>query len=118
VADIEDRAVALIRRLCPWLQRLFADGGYSGDKLSDSFSALDRWTIDTIRRPVPATADTAIGLEVVPHRWVLWRTSALLGRCSRLGKNLQANIPSAVVSNIRLLAGRLARHRNDARLIE
>lgn len=41
-ADIQDRdgaigVIASIRRLYPWLRRLFADGGYAGDKLATAW---------------------------------------------------------------------------------
>jgi transposase len=72
-ADIQDRdgapaVIASIRRLYPWLRHLFADGGYAGDKLRDAVAELGRWTIEIIKRPVPATGITAIGFEVLPRR--------------------------------------------------
>jgi transposase len=112
-ADIQDRdgavgVIASIRRLCPWLRHLFADGGYAGDKLRDALAERGRWTIEIIKR-----SDTAKGFEVLPRRWVVERTFAWLGRCRRLARDFEATIISAVawvyVAHIRMLIRRLAK---------
>ena len=112
-ADIQDRDGAVnvlgsIRRLYPWLRHVFADGGYSGDKLRAALAELGTWTVEIIKR-----SDTARGFEVLPRRWVVERTFAWLGRCRRLAKDFEATIRSAVawifVAHIRMLTRRLAR---------
>jgi transposase len=112
-ADIQDRDGAVnvlgsIRRLYPWLRHVFADGGYSGDKLRGALAELGTWTVEIIKR-----SDTARGFEVLPRRWVVERTFAWLGRCRRLAKDFEATIRSAVawifVAHIRMLTRRLAR---------
>jgi len=112
-AGIQDRdgasaVLAAIRRLCPWLRPICAEGGYAGNKLHDTLSALGRWTVQIIKR-----SDTAKGFEVLPRRWVVERTFAWLGRCRRLAKDVETTIESsivwALVSHIRRLTRTLAR---------
>jgi len=112
-ADIQDRdgavgTLASIRRLYPWLRHIFADGGYSGDKLKEALAEMGQWTVEIIRR-----CDTAKGFVLLPRRWVVERTFPWLNRCRRLAKDFAASIESAVawvfISHIRRLTRRLAR---------
>ena len=52
-----------------------------------------------------------IGFKVLPRRWVVERTFALLGRCRRLAKDFEATIASAeawiFIASIRLMVRRL-----------
>lgn len=113
-AGIQDRdgAVPLlqsIRKTYPFMRHIFADGGYSGQKLKDALKGKGKWTIDIIKR-----SDTAKGFEVLPRRWVVERTFAWLGRCRRLAKDWEKSTSSAeawaTLANIRLIIRRLARH--------
>ncbi len=113
-ADIQDRdgaptVLASIRRACPWLRHVFADGGYAGPKLRGALARIDEWTIQIVRR-----SDTAKGFEVLPRRWVVERTFAWLGRCRRLAKDREKSLASAEawinISHIRLTTPRLARY--------
>jgi transposase len=113
-ADIQDRdgapaVLASIRKSCPWLRHVFADGGYSGPKLRGALERIGEWTIEIVKR-----SDTAKGFKVLPRRWVVERTFAWLGRCRRLAKDWEKSIASAEawlnVAHIRLTARRLARY--------
>jgi len=113
-ADVQDRdgapvVLASIRRSCPWLRHVFADGGYAGPKLRAALDRIGDWTIEIVKR-----SDTACGFEVLPRRWVVERTFAWLGRCRRLARDWEKSIASAEawinVSHIRLTTRRLARH--------
>ena len=113
-ADVQDRdgapdVLASIRRTCPWLRHVFADGGYAGPKLRGVLKRIGQWTIEVVKR-----SDTAKGFKVLPRRWVVERTFAWLGRCRRLAKDWEKTIASAEawidVSHIRLTTRRLARH--------
>lgn len=113
-ADVQDRdgapaVLASIRKSCPWLRHIFADGGYAGQKLRGALERIGEWTIEIIKR-----SDTASGFEVLPRRWVVERTFAWLGRCRRLAKDWEKTIASAEawinVAHIRLTTRRLARY--------
>lgn len=113
-ADIQDRdgapdVLASIRKCCPWLRHVFADGGYAGPKLRDALDHIGEWTLEIVKR-----SDQVQGFEVLPRRWVVERTFAWLGRCRRLGKDWEKSTASAEawanVSHIRLTTRRLARY--------
>jgi len=113
-ADVQDRdgaplAFSAIRHRWPWLRHVFADGGYSGQKLLKALTGKGGWTIEIVKR-----SDTAKGFEILPRRWVVERTFAWLGRCRRLAKDWEASIASseawANVAHIRMLTRRLARY--------
>lgn len=112
-ADIQDRdggafTLGSIRRLYPWLRRVFADGGYAGAKLRGALARIGMWKLEIIKR-----SDRAKGFEVLPRRWVVERTFAWLGRCRRLAKDFEATIDSAtawvMIAHIRTLTRRVAR---------
>ena len=114
-ADIQDRDGApdllkAIRYRFPWLRHVFADGGYAGAKLRGALRGQGDWTIAIIKR-----SDTAKGFEVLPHRWVVKRAFAWIGRCRRLAKDWEQSISSATtwayIVNVRILTRRLARYR-------
>lgn len=72
-ADVQDRAGApgLIERSCdtyPTLIRLYADGGYAGQKLEAAVAHIDRLTIKIIRR------SDLVGFVILPQRWVVERS--------------------------------------------
>ena len=75
----------------PTVAHLFADGGYSADKLQGAISNLDAslW-IEIVRRLQQAT-----GFVVVAKRWVVERTFAWLGRCLSLAKDWENTILSS-----------------------
>jgi transposase len=71
-ANIQDRdGVALVlsrrtRRLFPFIERIFADGGYRGPKATEVVARTGTWKIEIAKR-----LDTAIGFEVIPKRWIV-----------------------------------------------
>jgi len=112
-ADVQDRdgapaVLGAIRRTCPWLRHVFADGGYAGPKLRRALAKLGDWTIQIVKR-----SDAAKGFEVIPRRWVVERTFAWLGRCRRLAKDWETSVASAEawidVAHIRLTLRRIAK---------
>jgi transposase len=105
-ADIQDRdgapaVLAAIRKSCPWLRHVFADGGYSGPRLRRALGRIGKWTVEIVKR-----SDVVKGFKVLPRRWVAERTFAWLGRCRRLAKDWEKSIASAEawinVAHIRL----------------
>ena len=87
-ADIQDRQgarLALVRLVgrFPRLRRIWADGAYAG-KLIPWVRKVCGWDLELVRRP--PDQDT---FEVLPHRWVVERTFAWLGRYRRLSKDYE-----------------------------
>ena len=112
-ADIQDRdgapaLLASIRYLFPWLRRVFADGGYAGDKLTTALARHGKWRIEIVKR-----SDQATGFHVLPRRWVVERTFAWLNRNRRLANDFEATVDSSeawiYLASVQLLARRLAR---------
>jgi transposase len=113
-ANIQDRdGVALVldqrtRRLFPFIERVFADGGYQGPKAAKAAAQTGTWIIDIVKR-----LDTAIGFEVVPKRWIVERTLAWISRCRRLARDFEryARTTAAFIrlAMIRIMLPRLTR---------
>ena len=112
-ADIQDRdgAPDLLARACddfPSLTLIFADGGYSGDKLKGAVATFGGPAIEIVKRP-----NGAIGFVVIARRWVVERTFAWLGRCRRLAKDWEASIASSeawtTIASIRRMVRYVAR---------
>ena len=94
-ADIQDRdgALSLIestREGYPSLAKLFADGGYAGEKLATAVAHIQDFAIEIVKR-----SDSAKGFVVLPKRWVVERTFAWLNRCRRLAKDWEATVASS-----------------------
>ena len=113
-ADIQDRDGApavpkSIRRACPWLRHVYADGGCAGPKLRRALRKTGDRRLEIIKR-----SDTAPGFQVLPRRWVVERTFAWLGRCRRLAKDWETSTASAEawinIAHIRPTTRRLARY--------
>jgi transposase len=111
-ADIQDRdgAPALqarARSSFPWLRHIFADGGYTGDKLQDALKNLGDWTIEIVKH-----SDVSKGFVLLLRRWVVERTLAWLNRNRRLAKDVEATIESAgtwlYIASVKLMSRRLA----------
>jgi transposase len=74
-ADVQDRDGALhllrrARRLFPFIELIFADGGYAGPKM-----ALTVWRTGVWRLQIVKRSDTA-GFEVLPKRWIVERATS------------------------------------------
>src|ERR1700722_2251095 len=97
-----------VRQTYPSLVKLFADGGYAGEKLSAAIAHIEGLAIEIVKR-----ADAAKGLVVLPKRWVVERTSACLNRCRRLAKDWESTIASSeawlLLASIRRMVRAVAR---------
>jgi len=88
-ANIQDRdcAATLIRKtrhLFPWLAKIFADGGYAGEKLKAALAG------QPVELEIVKRTDNAGGFKVVRRRWVIERTLSWLRRNRRLMTHYEA----------------------------
>jgi transposase len=111
-ADIQDRdgapeLIECCRDAYPLIARLFADGGYAGQKLEAAIAHLDRPAVEIVKR-----SDVRC-FVVLPRRWVVERTIAWLNRCRRLAKDWEGTIASSeawlIIASIRRTTRRLAK---------
>jgi putative transposase len=110
-ADLQDRdgaklVLEKLRERFPRLQKIWADGGYAG-KLVDWAKETGQWVLEIVKR-----SDPSVGFEVLPHRWIVERTFAWMGRFRRLSKDYEVLIETSEamirVAMIRLMVRRLA----------
>jgi len=85
-ADVQDRDGGLlvlqaVRKLFPFIERIFADGGYQGPATAAAIRALGPWQIEIVKRSDPHR------FVVLPKRWIVERTVAWMGRNRRLSKD-------------------------------
>jgi Transposase DDE domain. len=113
-ADIQDRdGAALVldkrtRRSFPFIECIFADGGYQGPRVRAAAAKTGTWKIEIIKR-----SDIAKGFVLLPKRWVVERTFAWISRCRRLCRDFEryARTVAAFVrlAMIRIMLRRLTR---------
>jgi transposase len=112
-ADIQDRDGAYevlrqARRLFPFIERIFADGGYRGDKMARVVAHTGTWKVEIVKR------SNAAGFEVLPKRWIVERTFAWISRCRRLAKDFERYARTVIafvrLAMIRIMLRRLARN--------
>ena len=72
------------RRLFPFIERIYGDGGYQGPKAAKAAAKTGCWTIEIVER-----SPTAVGFEVRPKRWIVERTFAWLSRFRRLARDFE-----------------------------
>ena len=110
-ADVQDRdgAIPLLRaarRLFPFVEVIFADGGYRGEATRRPWPGTGRWQLEIVSR------GDAEGFVPLPKRWIVERTFAWLGRCRRLAKDFENLAVNALaflcLAMIRLMLRRLA----------
>jgi transposase len=110
-ADVQDRDGAFqllrrARRLFPFIEGIFADGGYAGKKM-----ALVVWRTGTWRLQIVKRSNVA-GFEVLPKRWIVERTFAWISRNRRLARDFEryaATVAAFIrLAMIRIMLRRLA----------
>ena len=90
LANIQDRdgGILVLGTLFgkfPFMEKLFADGGYQGPVFEQARNKV----LPHLKTEIVKRSDTAIGFEVIPGRWVVERTFSWLGRCRRLAKDFE-----------------------------
>ena len=108
-ASIQDRdggepLLRASRRIFPFIQRVFADSGYAGEKVAKATLIA----VEIVRKN-----PDQVGFAVQPRRWVVERFFAWIGRNRRLAKDFEATIHSAraflYAASVMLLVRRIAR---------
>ena len=108
-ASIQDRdgggaLLSLSRRSFPFIERVFADSGYAGEKVAKATLIA----VEIVRKN-----PDQVGFAVNPRRWVVERFFAWIGRNRRLAKDFEATIDSAraflYAASVMLLVRRIAR---------
>jgi len=108
-ADIQDRdgggpLLAASRHAFPFIEKVFADSGYAGDRVADATIIA----VEIVRK-----SPNQIGFAVQPRRWVVERFFAWINRNRRLAKDFEASIASAraflYAASVMLLVRRIAR---------
>ena len=108
-ASIQDRdgggsLLRASRRIFPFIQRVFADSGYAGEKVAKATLIA----VEIVRKN-----PGQVGFAVNPRRWVVERFFAWIGRNRRLAKDFEATIDSAraflYAASVMLLVRRIAR---------
>ena len=98
--NVQDRdgAEDLLRRTrqrFPFIEVIYADGGYRGPRMAATVAATGAWRLEIVKRnDVPR-------FEVLPKRWIVERTFAWISRNRRLARDFERHIRS-VVAFIRL----------------
>jgi transposase len=97
-----------IRRCFPWLELIWADGGYNAWQVDTAVAKVPRLRLTIVKR-----SDDVRGFVVLPRRWVVERTFAWFGRNRRLAKdfeNLAETLATFVtLASIQIALRRLAR---------
>ena len=108
-ADIQDRdgggpLLQASRSLFPFIERVFADGGYDHERVTTATGIL----VEIVRKLAGQ-----VGFVVLKRRWVVERLFAWINRNRRLAKDFEATIASAraflYAASVMLLSRRLAR---------
>ena len=107
--QVRDGAFHLLRRarrLFPFIEHIFADGGYAGEKMARIVWRTGTWKLQIIKRP------DAKGFEVLPKRWIVERTFARISRNRRLARDFERYAATVVafirLAMIRIMLRRLA----------
>ena len=104
IAMVADRLCEVSRHIFPFIERVFADSGYAGEKVAKATLIA----VEIVRKN-----PDQVGFAVNPRRWVVERFFAWIGRNRRLAKELRGNINSAraflYAASVMLLVRRIAR---------
>ena len=113
-ASVQDRdgapaVIVEVLEKAPQIKKIWADGGYQGEKLA---SALKKLGIGTALEIVKKPKDVK-GFTVLYRRWVVERTFAWMSRCRRLAKDYERSLESSLawtqLAACRFMMRRIAR---------
>jgi transposase len=109
-AAIQDRDGAglvldKIRRRFPWLELIWADGGYNAWQVDAAVAKVPALRMEIVKR-----SDDMKGFVVLPRRWVVERTFSWFGRNRRLAKDFE-NLAKTLGAFVALASIQLALRR-------
>ena len=110
VQDRDGAALVLdkIRNSFPWLELVWADGGYNARQVNAAVAKVPSLRIEIVKR-----SDDRKGFVLLPRRWIVERTFSWFGRNRRLAKdweNLATTLQAFVaLASIQIAIRRLAR---------
>src|SRR5215212_4114947 len=100
--------LAGLKPLVPRLKKIWVDGAYSGDPLSQWCQQEGGWELEVVDRNREVS-----GFEVIPKRWIVERTISWIGQNRRMSKDYERQVQTSEtfieVAMIRLILRRLAR---------
>jgi transposase len=108
-ANVQDRdgggpLLQVSRRSFPFIETVFADSGYAGEKVANATVIA----VEIVRKN-----PDQVGFAVQPRRWIVERFFAWINRNRRLAKDFEATVESAraflYAASVMLLIRRLAR---------
>ena len=108
-ASVQDRdgggpLLCASRRIFPFILRVFADGGYAGEKVAKATLIL----VEIVRKN-----PNQVGFAIQPRRWVVEQFFACIGCNRRLAKDFETTVDSAraflYAASVMLLVRRIAR---------
>lgn len=71
------------RRAFPFIERIYADGGYQGPKLAAAVAKTGAWRLEIVKR------SDAHRFVVLPKRWIVERSFAWISRNRRLARDFE-----------------------------
>ena len=109
-AGVQDRDGAglvldKIRARFPWLELVWADGGYRARQVDAAAATVPALRIEIVKR-----SDDMAGFVVLPRRWVVERTFAWFGRNRRLAKDFE-NLAETLVAFVAIACIQIALRR-------
>jgi transposase len=109
-AEIQDRDGAglvldKMRRRFPWLELIWADGGYNAWQVGVAVAKVPRLCLEIVKR-----SENVRGFVVLPRRWVVERTFSWFGRNRRLAKDFE-NLAETLATFVTLASIQLALRR-------
>ncbi|MEH2474172.1 transposase [Nitrobacteraceae bacterium AZCC 2161] len=94
-------------RRFPFVERIFADGGYQGPKMAKTVAATGCWKIEIVKR------SDLHRFVVLPKRWIVERTFAWISRNRRLMRDFERYTRTVAafvrLAMIRIMLRRLTR---------
>ena len=99
------RGRATIRRRFPWLELIWADGGYNAWQVDAALAKVPRLRMEIVKR-----SDNVKGFVVLPRRWVVERTFSWFGRNRRLSRDFE-NLDETLATFITLASIQVALRR-------